>query len=107
LPNVLKLVNQIPLSQESKNWSGRSAVSSIGDYLSKLHQELLQPADHLLNNFSNFNKNGHIHALPNFVFVFETSNALAVYLELFQLIISTGFLILSKSTLSGFIIRTL
>ncbi len=38
---------------------------------------------------------------------FETSNALAVYCELFQLIIFKRFLILSKSTLSGFIVCTL
>jgi hypothetical protein len=42
-------------------------------------------------------KNGHIlDPSQNFFLVFETSNALAVYLELFQLIIFTRFLILSK-----------
>ncbi len=93
---------------EVKNWFGRSAVGSIWDRLSKLHQELLLPADGLLNPFGIFQKNAKkMKICQTFWGVFETSNALAVYCELFQLIIFKRFLILSKSTLSGFIVRTL
>jgi hypothetical protein len=50
--NILKLVDQFFLFRSQKFGSAALPSGSIGDHLTKLHQDLLQPANCPMNTFS-------------------------------------------------------